>query len=47
MKAEGCLFLPGFDTTPSEDQLIAAIGEADVLLSGTALRRLLTEIEVL
>ena len=36
MKAAGCTFLPAkFDGTPTEEHLIAAIGDADVLISGT------------
>ena len=36
MKGAGCVFLPQkFDGTPTEEQLIAAIGDADVLISGT------------
>jgi ribulose-phosphate 3-epimerase len=36
MKAAGCVFLPQkFDGAPTEDQLIAAIKDADVLISGT------------
>ena len=36
MNAAGCVFMPTtFDKAPSEAELIAAIGEADVLVSGT------------
>ena len=36
MKAAGCVFLAqNFDGTPTEEQLIGAIGDADVLISGT------------
>jgi D-3-phosphoglycerate dehydrogenase len=36
MRAAGCLFLPAtFDGTPTEEQVFQAIGEADVLISGT------------
>ncbi len=36
MRAAGCLFLPtSFVGTPSEEELLANIGEADALISGT------------
>ncbi len=35
MKAAGCVFLPGFDKAPTEEQLIARIADADALVSGT------------
>ena len=36
MKAAGCVFLPQqFDGAPTEEQLRAAIGDADALISGT------------
>jgi D-3-phosphoglycerate dehydrogenase len=35
LKSAGCVFLPGFDQTPTEEQLIARIADADVLVSGT------------
>ena len=36
MKAAGCVFLPnGFDRTPTEEELLIQIPEADVLISGT------------
>jgi D-3-phosphoglycerate dehydrogenase / 2-oxoglutarate reductase len=36
MKAAGCVLMPQkFDGAPTEEQLIAAIGDADVLISGT------------
>jgi D-3-phosphoglycerate dehydrogenase len=36
MRAAGCIFMPNdFDRAPTETELIAHIGEADVLISGT------------
>jgi D-3-phosphoglycerate dehydrogenase len=35
LKAAGCVFLPSFDKSPSEEQLIARVAEADVIVSGT------------
>jgi D-3-phosphoglycerate dehydrogenase len=35
MKAAGCVFLPGFEKAPTEEQLISRMSEVDVLISGT------------
>lgn len=35
MRAAGCVFLPPFERPPGEEELIARVGEADVLISGT------------
>lgn len=35
MKSAGCSFLKGFDRSPTEEELLQRIGEADVLISGT------------
>jgi len=36
MKRAGCVFLPqNFEKAPSEEQLLAAVGAADVIISGT------------
>ena len=35
MKAEGCVFLPGFEKPPGEMELAARMAEVDVLVSGT------------
>ena len=36
MRAAGCIFLPAtFERAPTEEELVAVIGDADVLISGT------------